>query len=40
VKNGVVTAVEATFTAAPYYIKSPFTKKPDPVYDAIKPSGK
>lgn len=36
VKNGMITAVEATFTGAPYYIKSPFTKKPDPVYDAIK----
>jgi hypothetical protein len=40
VKNGMITAVEAAFTAAPYYIKSPFTKKPDPVYDAVKPSGK
>jgi hypothetical protein len=28
--------VEATFIGAPYYIRSPFTKKPDPVYDAIK----
>ena len=37
VRNGMITAVEATFTGAPYYIKSPFTKKPDPVYDAIKP---
>jgi hypothetical protein len=36
VKNGMIVAVEATFTGAPYYIKSPFTKKPDPVYDAIK----
>ena len=40
VRNGMITAVEATFTGAPYYIKSPFTKKPDPVYDAIKPAGK
>lgn len=36
VKNGQITAVEATFTAAPYFIRSPFTKKPDPVYDALK----
>jgi hypothetical protein len=36
VKNGMITAVEATFTAAPYFIRSPFTKKPDPVYDALK----
>ncbi|HMA11136.1 MAG TPA: hypothetical protein VKO83_04560, partial [Steroidobacteraceae bacterium] len=36
VKNGMIVAVEATFTGAPYYIKSPFTKQPDPVYDAIK----
>jgi hypothetical protein len=36
VKNGMIVAVEATFIAAPYYIKSPFTKKPDAVYDAIK----
>ena len=35
VKNGKITAVEATFTAAPYFIRSPFTKKPQPVYDAI-----
>ena len=36
VKNGQITAVEATFTAAPYFIRSPFTKKPEPVYNAIK----
>lgn len=36
VRNGVIVAVEATFTGAPYYIKSPFTRKPDPVYDALK----
>ncbi|MEO8306839.1 MAG: hypothetical protein ABI616_02215 [Pseudomonadota bacterium] len=36
VKNGMITAIEATFTAAPYYIHSPYTKKPDPVYDALK----
>jgi hypothetical protein len=36
VKDDHITAVEATFTGAPYYIRSPFTKKPDPVYDALK----
>ena len=36
VKNDQITAVEATFTGAPYYIRSPFTKKPDPVYNAFK----
>ena len=36
VRNGMITAVEATFTGAPYYIRSPYTKKPDPVYDALK----
>jgi hypothetical protein len=39
VKNGMITAVEATFTGAPYFIRSPFTKKPDPVYDAIRAAG-
>jgi hypothetical protein len=36
VKSDQITAVEATFTGAPYYIHSPFTKRPDPVYDALK----
>jgi hypothetical protein len=36
VKNGMIVAVESTFTGAPYYIRSPYTKKPDPVYDALK----
>jgi hypothetical protein len=36
VKDDHITAVEATFTGAPYYIRSPFTKNPDPVYDAFK----
>ena len=40
VRNGMITAVEATFTGAPYYIHSPFTRKPDPVYDAIKAAGR
>jgi hypothetical protein len=36
VKNDQITAVEATFTDAPYFIRSPFTRKPDPVYDALR----
>jgi hypothetical protein len=36
VKGDQITAVEATFTGAPYYIHSPFTKRPDRVYDALK----
>jgi hypothetical protein len=35
VKDNRITAVEATFTGAPYYIHSPFTRRPDPVYDAL-----
>ncbi|MEO8314412.1 MAG: hypothetical protein ABI645_06405 [Pseudomonadota bacterium] len=35
VKDDQITAVEANFTGAPYYIHSPFTKHPDPVYDAL-----
>jgi hypothetical protein len=35
VRGDAITAVEATFTAAPYYIRSPFVKKADPVYDAL-----
>ena len=35
VKGDAITAVEATFTGAPYYIRSPFVKKADPVYDAL-----
>jgi hypothetical protein len=31
VKDDRIVGVEATFTGAPYYIRSPFTKKPDPV---------
>jgi hypothetical protein len=34
-KDGIV-AVEATFGAVPYYLRSPWTKKPDPTYDASK----
>jgi hypothetical protein len=36
-RDGIV-AVEATFSAVPYYLRSPWTKKPDPVYDASKSS--
>ena len=35
VKDDQITAVEATFTGAPYYIHSPFMKHPDQVYDAL-----
>jgi hypothetical protein len=35
VRNDHITAVEATFTGAPYFIRSPYAKKPDPVYDAL-----
>lgn len=31
VRNDQIVSVEATFVGAPYYIRSPFTKKPDPV---------
>src|ERR1700733_1560111 len=34
-KDGIV-AVEATFSAVPYYLRSPWTKKRDPTYDASK----
>lgn len=34
-RDGIV-AVEATFSAVPYYLRSPWTGKPDPVYDASK----
>jgi hypothetical protein len=33
--NGIV-AVEATFSAVPYFMRSPWTRKPDAVYDASK----
>jgi hypothetical protein len=39
IRNDRITAVEATFTAAPYFIRSPWTRKPDKVYDAIKAAG-
>lgn len=31
-EQGMITGVEATFVAAPYYIRSPYTQNPDPVY--------
>ena len=34
-QDGII-AVEATFSALPYYLRSPWTKKPDPTYDASK----
>jgi hypothetical protein len=34
-QDGIV-AVEATFSAVPYYLRSPWTRKPDPTYDASK----
>lgn len=36
-KEGIV-AVEATFSMHPYFMRSPWTRKPDPVYDATKPA--
>jgi hypothetical protein len=36
VKNDTIVAVEATFIGAPYYIRSPWTKKPDPVGSVSK----
>jgi hypothetical protein len=34
-KEGIV-AVESVFSAVPYYLRSPWTRKPDPTYDASK----
>jgi hypothetical protein len=34
-KDGIV-AVESVFSAVPYYLRSPWTRKPDPPYDAAK----
>jgi hypothetical protein len=36
VKDDAITAVEATFIGAPYFIRSPWTRHPQPVYDAIR----
>jgi hypothetical protein len=38
-KQGIV-AVEATFSGQPYYMRSPWTQKPDAVYDASQPDFK
>lgn len=40
IKNDMITGVEATFIQAPYFTRSPWTKKPDPVYDAHNPAAK
>jgi hypothetical protein len=40
VKGDAIAAVEATFTGAPYFIRSPWTRKPDAAYDALKDPGK
>jgi hypothetical protein len=39
VRGDRIIAVEATFIAAPYFIRSPWTKKPDKAYDALKAAG-
>ncbi|MET0293304.1 MAG: hypothetical protein ABW136_13180 [Steroidobacteraceae bacterium] len=39
IRKDHITAVEATFVQAPYFIRSPWTKKPDKVYDALKAAG-
>jgi hypothetical protein len=39
VRKDHITAVEATFVQAPYFIRSPWTRKPDKVYDALKAAG-
>jgi hypothetical protein len=36
VKGDMITGVEATFIGAPYYIRSPWTRKPDPVGSLAK----
>ena len=36
-RDGII-AVEATFSAAPYFMRSPWTRAPDAVYDASKGS--
>jgi hypothetical protein len=37
IRGDQIVAVEATFTGAPYYMRSPWTRKPDPQYDALNP---
>jgi hypothetical protein len=36
IKNDMITGVEATFIGAPYYMRSPWTKKPDPRYETLQ----
>jgi hypothetical protein len=36
ISDAGIVAVEATFSAAPYFMRSPWTRKPDAVYDASK----
>ena len=38
-KEGIV-AVEATFSMHPYFMRSPWTRKPDAVYDASRPAAR
>ena len=38
IEDDCIAGVIATFTAAPYYIRSPFDPDPDPVYDAHRPA--
>jgi hypothetical protein len=38
VRNGMIVEVEATFIGAPYFQRSPWTRKPDRVYDAAQAS--
>jgi hypothetical protein len=39
IRNNRIVAVEATFIQAAYFTRSPWTKKPDKVYDALKAAG-
>lgn len=38
IQDDCIAGVIATFTGAPYYIRSPFDPDPDPVYDAHRPA--
>jgi len=35
VQNDQITGVEATFVQAPYYMRSPWTRKPDKRYETV-----
>jgi hypothetical protein len=39
IRDDQIVGVEATFTAAPYFIRSPWTRRPDRAYDALKAAG-